>query len=118
MKRDMDLVRKILMLLDEHPQRFAPSIEIEGYSQEQIGYHAYIMIQAGLVTGSDVTAHGDPGPQAIISSLTWQGHEFLDAARDPSLWRQAKEVVEKVGTAPIQVWTSVLTDLVKSSIGI
>lgn len=118
MKRDMDLVRAILLRLDQHPHGFAPPIEIDGYTDDQIGYHAHLMIQAGLVRGSDVTTHGDSSPQALMSSLTWEGHEFLDAARDPGLWEQAKEVVDRVGTAPIQVWASVLTDLVKRSIGL
>jgi hypothetical protein len=39
MKRDMDLVRKIALLIEEHPSGFAPTnITVEGYSHDQIGY--------------------------------------------------------------------------------
>jgi hypothetical protein len=76
------------------------------------------MGEAGLVNAIDVTHLGSPGPEALISSLTWQGHEFLDAAREPSRWQQAKAIVAKAGEASIQVWIAVLTDLVKKNLGL
>ena len=40
MKRDMDLVRKILMVCADHEHGHAPrNLMIEGYSDEQIGHH-------------------------------------------------------------------------------
>jgi hypothetical protein len=119
MKRDMDLVRTLLLEVEKHPAGFAPGeMKIEGYTSEQIGYHAHIMGQAGLVKAIDTTHMGSPGPEAVISSLTWQGHEFLDAAREPTRWQQAKDVVAKAGDASIQVWIAVLTDLVKKNLGL
>jgi hypothetical protein len=42
MKRDMDLVRAILITMENHDKGFAPDvIEIPDYSEEQIGYHIY-----------------------------------------------------------------------------
>src|SRR3990170_5270158 len=91
MKRDMDLVRKILMVCADHPHGFAPrELKIEGYSEEQIGDHVYLMTQAGLVKGADVTTRGSDSPEAVVSSITWEGHEFLEASRDEGLWSKAK----------------------------
>ncbi len=36
MKRDMDLIRAMLLAIEAHPTGFAPKIEISGYTQEQI----------------------------------------------------------------------------------
>jgi hypothetical protein len=48
MKRDMDLVRKILLQIEEHPHGFAPNyLAIEDYTQEQIGFHVLLMGEAG-----------------------------------------------------------------------
>ncbi len=39
MKRDMDLVREILLAIDSHEKGYAPQkMEFEGYTDEQIGY--------------------------------------------------------------------------------
>ena len=42
-------------------------------------YH--LMIEAGLATGTDVSAGGGTSPEAMLQSLTWEGHEFVEAAR-------------------------------------
>jgi hypothetical protein len=119
MKRDMDLVRAILLELEKHPAGFAPpKITIEGYTDDQIAYHAHIMWQEGLVNAIDMKHLGSKGPEAKISGLTWQGHEFIDAAREPSRWQQAKAIVGKTGEASIHVWFAVLTDLVKKNLGL
>ena len=82
MRRDMDLVRNLALMIEDHPTGFAPrSLQINGYTEEQIGYHLYIMMEAGLIRGADVTTHGSASPQVLATSLTWAGHEFADAAR-------------------------------------
>jgi hypothetical protein len=82
MKRDMKLIRKLVLNLEDAPTGFAPSnLGVAGYTREQIGYHAYLLIQAGLAKGSDVTTIGSSGPIGMITSLTWAGHEFMCATR-------------------------------------
>ncbi len=82
-----------------------------------MGYHAYIMMQEGLIKGTDITTMHSEGPEAAPRSLTWSGHEFLDLARDQERWNQAKAIIAKVGSAPISVWIKVLTDLLLQSVG-
>ena len=119
MKRDMDLVRSILIEVEKQPSGFASQeIHLEGYTDEQVGYHASIMHEAGLVHAVDVTVLSGTSPQAVITRLTWHGHEFLDAAREPTRWQQARDLVDRFSGAPIQVWTHVLTELVKRSVGL
>lgn len=112
MQRNMDLVRTILMRIESNPGGWAPrDFGIESFSSEEIGYHAHIMMQEGLIEGCDVTNSESPGPEAIPTSLTWKGHEFLELARDQDRWNRAKAIIAKVGGAPISVWMKVLTDL-------
>lgn len=119
MKRDMDLVRALLMTVESYPTGFAPDkIEVSGYTQEQIAYHAFLLDEAGLVHAIDVTATGSQGPEAKIVRLTWDGHEFLDAAREPSRWEQTKDLINKIGGASIQIWMAVLTEFAKKSLGL
>jgi hypothetical protein len=49
MKRDMDLIREMLLAIEAHPSGFAPiKIDIEGYTQEQISYQATLLGEAKL----------------------------------------------------------------------
>lgn len=120
MKRDMDLIRKLALALEEAPTGFAPNgIVIEGYTPEQIGYHAHLMVQAGLATGTDVTAFGDGSPVAMLQTLTWEGHEFVEAARDDTRWKKAMGIVkEKAGSITLAVLVQLLTELMKGSVGL
>lgn len=120
MKRDMELIRKMVLGIEEAPGGFAPGrFNIDGYSEGQIGYHAHLMIQAGLAEGSDITHTGSSGPEAILTSLTWAGHEFADAARDEGRWKRAMVIVkEKAGSVTIGVLTQLLTGLMKSALGL
>ncbi len=89
MKRDMDLVRNILLAIEADPTGYPPEeLEIEGYTKDQIGYHMLIMIEAGLLEGQEVTPMGASCPVGIPTRMTWHGHEFLDACRDVTRWSE------------------------------
>ncbi len=119
MKRDMDLVRKLVFAIDESNHGFAPrKIVVEGFTEEQIGYHLSIMFEAGLITVFTLTSQGSSSPEVRAKSLTWAGHEFADAARSDSLWNKAKSTVkEKFGSVSISLLTQYLQSLAKSALG-
>ena len=119
MKRDMDLIRAILLLVEVESSGYAPqNLEVEGYTQEEIGYHISLLGEAGLAVVHDVTDFGSKSPTGKIIRLTWAGHEFLDAARERTTWNQAKDAINKVGGATLQVWIAVLTAYVTKKLGI
>jgi len=118
MKRDMDLIRAMLLTIESYPSGFAPEIVIPGYTQEQINYHAVLLGEAGLAVANNVTAFGDTTPQAIIVRLTWAGHEFLDSARENQIWNQAKDSINKIGGASLQIWVMVLTEFIKKKLSL
>ena len=120
MRRDMNLVREILLAIEKAESGFAPpDIQVQGYSEEIIGYHVYIMMEGGLLKGADVTVRGGKSPQAVPGRLTWAGHEFIDAARDSTRWNRALSLVgEKAGSVTISVLTELLASLMKSALGL
>jgi len=116
MKRDMDLIRAILLVIEADEQEYVASLQINGYTQEQINYHAVLLGEAGFAKIIEIKTEESAIPmKVIIERLTWTGYEFLDAARDRSLWNQAKD---KVGSATIQIWMSVLTALTLKQLGL
>lgn len=98
MKRDMDLVRKILFVLEEHESGFAPEpLLVEGYSSERIGFHVLLMGEGGLLKCCKSTSFGAGTPSAAPTRLTWEGFDFLEAARADSTWYKAKKKFKDAG---------------------
>jgi hypothetical protein len=120
MKRDMDLVRQIVFKLEDNEHGRAPRrLTIEGYTEEQIGYHVHLMVEAGLLKGAKTSHMGSPSPSAIPTSLTWEGHEFADAARSDTVWNRAKSTIkDKVGSVGIGVMVEVLKQHAKQLLGL
>jgi hypothetical protein len=115
----MDLVRTILMRIEDSPSGWAAQpFGIASFTPEQVGYHAHIMMEEGLIEGNDVTNMHSKGPEALPRSLTWRGHEFLDLARDQKRWNQAKAIIGKIGSAPLSVWMKVLNDLMLTELSV
>jgi len=114
----MDLVRSILLAIEQCEHGHAPEdLKIEGFSEEQIGHHVYIMGQAGLLEVADATCLADPSPVAIPIAMTWDGHDFLELAREPSRWRLAVDKVTKAGAAmTIDIIKSVLLTLAQQAL--
>lgn len=120
MKRDMDLIRRLLIVLEEKPGpellRVA-DISAEGYSAGEIQYHLNLMFQAGLVNGEDVRSTTSSRLIKVMAfDLTWQGHEFLEAVRDPEIWREAKAGAARAGTASIEFIWGMAKVLLKNAI--
>ena len=53
MKRDLELIRKMVLAIEDAPSGYAPELKFEGYTDEQVGYHAYLLLDAGLAKGED-----------------------------------------------------------------
>jgi hypothetical protein len=119
-KRDLDLLRKIIFAVEARsPEAAAGDIEIEGYIAVEIGYHSYLLADSGLAKGVDVTTIGDALPQWQLFHLTSAGHDFADAARNDSTWKTATKMVrDKTGGVTLEVMKQVLVSVVKNTLGL
>lgn len=120
MKRDLELIRKIILAVDDQEHGYVlDNLKIENYSDEQIGYHSYLIIDEGLAAGFDQTEGGDKSPSWRINNLTSAGHDFADAARSDTIWNKAAGIVkDKAGTITIATMTELLVSLTKRALGI
>jgi len=112
MKRDMELVRDVLMAVAELPHG-KPLVSMEGVSNEIFAAHAQWLDEAGLVEAA-IQGNGKRPPNAaVIWRLTWAGCDAVDAMRDESLWKQALDTVIR----PSASWTfGILLDWLKHRI--
>lgn len=93
MKRDMDLVRRIVLAATE----LSPGdwlVEIDGVDSAVFAEHVQLMEEAGLVDAT-ITGYFAGGTSAAVRRLTWDGQEFADQIRSDTLWQKAKENVIK-----------------------
>lgn len=80
MKRDSELVYKLMLFIEESGSRlFSGSIRIEGYERLEVIQHLYLIVDAGFVElGAETLALKGP----LV--LTWKGCDFLDSLRAKS----------------------------------
>lgn len=120
MKRDMDLVRQLLLLLEqrESPAHIhAKDIQVENASVLEIQYHLNLMFQAGLIDGEPTkSSTSDRLISVTPFGLTWQGHEFLESVRDPEIWTKAKAGAAAAGTVGIEFLWAIAKALIASQI--
>ena len=114
MQRDMELIREILFRLEQDDR---DRLAIDGYDHQAVAYHIRMLIEAGFVSGQ--ATNTSDGLHASVSHITWAGHDFIDAARDPERWSRAKEIVkEKSGSVTFDVLKQLLTSMMKQALGI
>nr|MBS0021871.1 DUF2513 domain-containing protein [Gammaproteobacteria bacterium] len=95
MKRGLELIRKLVLAVEEYPSGTTPDdIHVEGFTPEQIGYHSYLLVDASLAKGVDVMTISDTLSNWHVLHLTSAGHDFADAARSESTWNKAKTIVK------------------------
>ena len=118
MKRDMDLVRSILLELEdkEEPGEWLKPEDITGYNSELVGYHIHLLDQAGLIEVLDSRSQAHPMSWTALR-LTWEGHEFLEASRDSSMWEKAKDMIlSSGGSMTFDVLKTVLIKLATDAV--
>ena len=100
MKRDMDLVRAILLMLEEQGiasfekessvlYRLSTHFPALVQNESRLIDHFRLLEEGGFITSD----HDDPHDELFIenSQLTWQGHELLADIRDEGMWKKIKE---------------------------
>lgn len=109
MKRDMELVRKILLTIEaETPNDFGGITKIEGYDDTVAGHHVKWLEGGGFIEAA-LSQHSD-GISWVAIDLTWKGHEFLENARNDTVWKRVVgQIRDKGGSLSLAVIESMLT---------
>lgn len=79
MKRNMDLVRQILLQIEATESGKAIKLDMPGYGEEEVGLHVELMIEHGLIEGNVAPSHDDGPAHRIltyrIKRMTWEGQD-------------------------------------------
>ena len=105
MKRDMDLVREILLETEKMPaMEMWTAVPLLGHDLNEVVAHVELAQEAGLVDA----AVEKRAPDACVFRLTNSGYDFLEASKQRTLWERAKQQVVSNGL-PLTVSTIRIT---------
>ena len=110
MKRNWDTIRELLVKVEACtlPSEIVTLSQFEQERHAEISYHMALLIEAGLVQGHMSQSIGPSVKHFMASRLSWQGHEFLDAIRNDTIWNKTKKLFLEKGV-------DMSFDLVKSA---
>jgi hypothetical protein len=115
MKRDLDLIREILLHIESGEQydgtrefyySTPEDMGLSGGTPEEFVYHCTLLIEDGYIDGAATIVN------IVVRRLTSRGHDFLDDIRDAGVWKQVKN---RLGSLP-GVALGIVAELAKSEI--
>ncbi|MBN1364991.1 MAG: DUF2513 domain-containing protein [Syntrophaceae bacterium] len=117
MIRDFELIKKILLYAEKNLKAAdILQVKLDGYSNDEIAYNTKLLYEAGFLECMDVS--DSSGPEFLIKSITWVGHDFIDNCINDTAWKKTKlSFGEKLQNISISVFSGVLTEFCKKQIG-
>lgn len=121
MRRDMDLIRAIMLKLEEMPvakgtaEVLTPgesAMAFDGYSPEQIEYHLALIAEAGLLVDHGRMMSGE----FVFERLSVAGHDFVDAVRSSEIWAKTKKGAEAAGGFTVDLLKDLAKGFIKKQI--
>ena len=127
MKLNMDVVREILLAIEECPSHASYSdISSVVYARIQekfpkahrdVGHYLGLLIDNGFISGSVNPTYS--GNIIVVGQLTLSGHDFLNNIRDDGVWKKTKEQSSKVGgSLSLEMVKEVAKVVVRSTLGL
>lgn len=99
----MELIKKILLSLEEistfSEALSQQELNITEYDENKVAYHLKLAHEAGLIEimGNKPVLPMGAIPQYYVESLTWEGHEFLKASKNPKVWNTVMKMMQDKG---------------------
>lgn len=118
MKRDMDLLREILLFVEaETNLNMELTLDISHWEYDKkylANSHVELLEDAGLVR------QRYDNSQSIdlltVGRITFLGYDYLDTIRDPELWSQTKEAALNAGGWTLDLLSEIAKGFIKSKI--
>jgi len=111
MKRDFDLIREILFVVEQYPvldravclQAKQFSDKFPNITDDMLNEHIQLLVEVNLLEAEPYQLGW------FITRLTWSGHDFLANSRVKSAWEKAKQVA---GALSFSAFSAVLNEAV------
>ena len=107
MKRDLDLIRDILLKCEKSEERYFDigtyewtdhdmrerELQSDDWNESEV-FHLDLLTQGGFIQRS-VSEHSD----IEMFEITWVGYDYIEAVRNENIWRKTKAAVAESGAS-------------------
>lgn len=104
MKRDLNLIRSILLDIESVPSNKLSVYDVAEKHQvpaDLVMYQLIILSEAGFIKLRGLTIAFTPNTRKYddikIERLTLHGHDYLDTIRNDTVWKKTLQKIEAVG---------------------
>jgi hypothetical protein len=101
-KRNLDLIRQMMLALEEDPDLNGRSrlngfasqlVPLPDYDEDTLAYNLMMILDEGWLDGE----YGMTSGTFTVTRLTADGHDFIDSTRSPDVWDKAKSIATSAG---------------------
>jgi len=120
MKRDLNLIRTILLAIEANPAgRPILGFDAPGHSVEEIREHVQLLDDAGFIDANILTGGMGEPTGFLVTRMTWSGQEFLAHAKNDTIWKKVLSQAEAKGmSASMAVINGLLEAAAKRWVGL
>lgn len=119
MKLNQDCVRDLLLYLEENltlnDHLSVENISLKNYSRDELLYTADKLYEAGYINCMR-KIYDTTDLIILISSITYEGHQFLDNIRDDKVFAKTKAILSKFKSVSIEVISETASKVITNMI--
>ena len=120
MKRDLDLIKLILLEYEKlpPPPHGIMKIEVPNFSDDEVIYHQKLLMDDDYILGNSQMYLG--GSQDFFPErLTNKGHDFLEKMKNETAWKKTKDTIIEVGGGfALDIVSALITATIKAQLGL
>ena len=126
MKRDLDLIREIMLVLEdkmEYDKNFQSAhlievIQDKTLSAEKLAYHVGLLVENDFIKAKEYKYQSGEPTDYLINTITSQGQDFIDTIRQDTTWNKIKEKAYEIGGYSLPLLADIGFGILKDKIGI
>lgn len=121
MKLNHDCIRDLLIYLEENldykDKIIINSLKLNNYSKEELMYTADRLYEANYIN-VNICWNMDSTHIIVVTSISYQGHQFLDTIRDDNIWKETKIKASKFASISLPILQELATSFLKIKLGL
>lgn len=121
LKLNQDCIRDLLIYLEENlgykDKIIINSLKLNNYSKEELMYTADRLYEANYIN-VNICWNMNSTHIIVVTSISYQGHQFLDTIRDNDIWKSTKAKASKIASVSLPIIQELASSFIKLKLGL
>lgn len=125
MKRDLDLIREIMLVLEDkmeygknfQSEQLLEEMQNKTLTAEKLAYHLGLLVESDFIKAKKYNSYSNE-PIYLINTITFQGQDFIDIIRQDTTWNKIKEKAYSIGSFSLSLLVDIGKEYLKKQIGV